>query len=215
MTAKLASAPRKTDAGRTIDAKALAELPPRERILIAARELFYLHGIHPVGVEAIAEAALTNKMTLYRHFKSKDELIVAYCGQLAADGDAVWDGINSSHPQDPEKRLAAWVGHVEDVLTGRFERGCALANAAVELQPGHPARGVIEAYKGRKREHLVKLFKAAQYRKPEMLADEVFLLFEGARISLQCGGREMSLRVVKMLRDLLAHAPRKPAGERR
>lgn len=209
MNAKLTTHSSTVDAGSPLDPAILGDLPPRERILIAARELFYQQGIHPVGVEAIAEAALTNKMTLYRHFKSKDELIVAHCSQLAAEGDALWVRINASHPQDAEKRLKAWVDHVEDVLTQRFERGCALANAAVELQPQHPAKAVIEAYKARKRDHLVKLFKAANYKKPEMLADEVFLLFEGARISIQCGGKQMALRVVKMLRDLLTNAPRK------
>lgn len=215
MTAKLSTTKRTIDAAGPLDPGILALLPPRERILSVARELFYQQGIHPVGVEAIAEAALTNKMTLYRHFKSKDELIVAHCTQLAGEGDAVWDRINAEHPNQPEKRLTAWVNHVDDVLTNRFERGCALANAAVELQQHHAARAVIEAYKARKRDQLVKLFKAAHYKKPEMLADEVFLLFEGARISIQCGGKQMALRVVKMLRDLLANAPRKPAGEKR
>ena len=51
--------------------------PPRERILAVARELFYRRGIHAVGVDAIAEAAGTNKMTLYRHFASKDALVAA------------------------------------------------------------------------------------------------------------------------------------------
>jgi AcrR family transcriptional regulator len=215
MTAKLATAKSLIDAANPLDPAMLAHLPPRERILIASRELFYQQGIHPVGVEAIAEAALTNKMTLYRHFKSKDELIVAHCTQLAAEGDAVWDRINEASPNDPEKRLTAWVNHVEDVVTNRFERGCALANAAVELQPHHPARAVIEAYKARKRDQLVKLFRAAHYKKPEMTADEVFLLFEGARISIQCGGKQMALRVVKMLRDLLANAPRKTPADKR
>lgn len=215
MTAKLTTHTRTIDAGSAIDPATLGPLPPRERILVAARELFYQQGIHPVGVEAIAEAALTNKMTLYRHFKSKDELIVAHCAQLAAEGDALWERINQAHPNDAEKRLKAWVDHVEDVLTQRFERGCALANAAVELQQQHPAKAVIEAYKARKRDHLVKLFKAANYKKPEMLADEVFLLFEGARISIQCGGKQMALRVVKMLRDLLTYAPRRATAEKR
>ena len=53
--------------------------PPRERILAVARELFYRHGIHAVGVDAIAEAAGTNKMTLYRHFASKDVLVRLQC----------------------------------------------------------------------------------------------------------------------------------------
>lgn len=215
MNAKHLTAKRTGDAPVVLDPAVLAQLPPRERILTVARELFYQQGIHPVGVEAIADAALTNKMTLYRHFKSKDDLIVAHCAQLAGEGDAVWDRINAEHPGEPEKRLKAWVDHVEDVVTNRFERGCALANAAVELQPHHPARAVIEAYKARKRDQLVKLFRAANYKKPELLADEVFLLFEGARISIQCGGKQMAIRVVKMLRDLLSHSPKKGVAEKK
>ena len=189
-----------------------ASSPPRERILAVARELFYRHGIHTVGVELIAEAAQTNKMTLYRHFRSKDDLVVAYVRQLAAEGDAVWVRLAETYPDDPEKLLDAWVDYVEEVLTNRMERGCALANAAVELQPNHPARAVIEDYKRRKRDHLVALFREARYRDPELLADEVFLLFEGARISIQCGGQGPASRVVSMLRDLLARAQRKGRG---
>jgi AcrR family transcriptional regulator len=176
---------------------------------VAARELFYRHGLHSVGVEAIADAALTNKMTLYRHFKSKDDLIVAYVSQLADDGDAIFARISEANPDDPQRRLDAWVDYVEDVLTNKFERGCALANAAVELDAAHPARVVIEAYKQRKRDRLVKLFKAAHYRDPELLADEVFLLFEGARISIQCGGKGPASRVVRVLRALLSAGPRR------
>jgi len=186
--------------------------PPRERILAAARELFYRHGIHPVGVELIAESAQTNKMTLYRHFKSKDDLVLEVVRQVAADGDAVWVRLADAHPNDPAQRLAGWVDYVEAVLTDLSERGCALANAAVELQPGHPARVLIEEYKERKRQHLVTLFEAARYRYPERLADEVFLLFEGARISIQCGRSGPALRVVRMLRDLLANAERADVG---
>ena len=50
------------------------KIPPRERLLVAARQLFYQHGIRAVGVDAIAEAADTNKMTLYRHFASKAQM---------------------------------------------------------------------------------------------------------------------------------------------
>ena len=55
-------------------------IPPRERILAIAAELFYRHGIRAVGVDSIAERAGTNKMTLYRHFASKDELVAASFG---------------------------------------------------------------------------------------------------------------------------------------
>ena len=187
------------------------QLPPRERILAAARELFYLHGIRAVGVDAIAEAAATNKMTLYRHFGSKDELVATYLRELAKEGDALWDELAKAHPDDPHAQLEGWVQHVENILHGRVDRGCAIANAAVELRDTeHPGRQIIDDYKTRKRERLVTLFRDAGYAEPERLADEVFLLFEGARISIQCcaspGGP--SSRLVGMLRSLLAdHAP--------
>jgi AcrR family transcriptional regulator len=186
--------------------------PPRERILAVARDLFYRHGIRAVGVDAIAEAAATNKMTLYRHFGSKDELVAAYISELAKEGDALWEQLAKAHPNDPHAQLDGWVQHVENILHGRVDRGCAIANAAVELRDtDHPARQIIDDYKTRKRERLVTLFRDAGYAEPERLADEVFLLFEGARISIQCcaspGGP--SSRLVGMLRSLLAdHAPR-------
>ncbi len=187
-------------------------VPPRERILAAARDLFYEHGIRAVGVEAIAEAAATNKMTLYRHFGSKDELVAAYLTELAKEGDAVWERLAQQHPGDPHAQLDGWVEHVEQIFDGRIDRGCAIANAAVELrETEHPARQIIEDYKTRKRERLVTLFREGGYPEPERLADEVFLLFEGARISIQCyaGTSGPASRVVSMLRSLLAeHAPK-------
>ncbi len=193
--------------------------PPRERILAAARDLFYRHGIRAVGVDSIAEAASTNKMTLYRHFGSKDELVAAYLSELAKEGDALWVTLAQEHPGDPHAQLEGWIGYVEDIFRGRNDRGCAIANAAVELRDtDHPGRQIIDDYKTRKRERLVTLFREAGYAEPERLADEVFLLFEGARISIQCcsspGGP--ASRVVGMLRALLAdhaHNTGKPAPQ--
>ena len=186
------------------------QAPPRERILAAARDLFYRHGIRAVGVDAIAEAAATNKMTLYRHFGSKDELIAAYVSELAKEGDEVWEALARDYPGDPTAQLDGWVRHCEKVLTDGGERGCAIANAAVEMRElEHPARQIIDDYKTRKRNRMVKLFSDAGYAEPDQLADELFLLFEGARISLQCCSSGPAQRVVRMLRSLLAeHAPR-------
>ena len=79
--------------------------PPRERILRAARELFYRDGLNAVSVDAIAAAAGTNKMTLYRHFSSKDELVAAYLSQLAEDGEGLWDKARDAHPGDADAQL--------------------------------------------------------------------------------------------------------------
>src|SRR5471030_2158883 len=89
-------------------------IPPRERLLAVAGDLFYRHGIRAVGVEAIAEAAGTNKMTLYRHFASKDELVAEYLRRLAAEAATFWDALEKAHPDDPRAQLRAWLKSVED-----------------------------------------------------------------------------------------------------
>src|SRR5271163_3617422 len=91
-------------------------IPPRERILATAGELFYRHGIRAVGVEAIAEAAGTNKMTLYRHFASKDELVAEYLRHTANLADGCWDRLARAHPADPLAQLGAWLREMADRL---------------------------------------------------------------------------------------------------
>jgi AcrR family transcriptional regulator len=180
--------------------------PPRERILAVAADLFYRHGIRAVGVESIAEAAGTNKMTLYRHFASKDELVAEYLRRLAVDSEASWARRVSAHPDDPRAQLRAWLKEMADHISATGDRGCALANAAVELpEPDHPARRVIEAFKTAQRERLSALCTAAALSEPEMLADELFLLLEGARVSAQCMGRDgLGARLVRMGEAMIA-----------
>src|ERR1700734_123973 len=109
------------------------EKPPRERILEAARALFYGHGIRAVSVDEIAAAARTNKMTLYRHFGSKDLLVTEYLRTLSDEADRVWDGLALAHPRDPIARLEGWVAHISSALADAGNRGCAIANAAIEI----------------------------------------------------------------------------------
>src|SRR3974390_2673620 len=108
-------------------------ITPRERILAVASELFYRHGIRAVGVDAIAEAAGTNKMTLYRHFDSKDDLVAEYLRRLAGQADAAWDRRATRFPNDPRAQLRAWLTEMVEHIGATDDRGCALANAAVEL----------------------------------------------------------------------------------
>jgi len=174
--------------------------PPRERILMVAADLFYRNGIRAVGVDAIAEAAGTNKMTLYRHFDSKDELVAEYLRRLAAQANAAWDRRAARFPNDPGAQLRAWLTEMVEHIGATDDRGCALANAAVELpEPDHPARRVIEEFKTAQRERLTGLCSAACLNEPDMLADELFLLLEGARVTAQCMGRDrLGARLVRM-----------------
>src|SRR3954469_10172744 len=119
-------------------------LSPRERIIVPPSALFQKQGIRGVGVEAIAEAAGTNKMTLYRHFESKDELIAEWVRGVIEKKELAWDDIAAKHPGDPEAQLADWSRRVAKTFAEMEERGSALGNALAELpEADHPARKVI------------------------------------------------------------------------
>jgi AcrR family transcriptional regulator len=188
-----------------------SRIPPRARILAAAGELFYRHGIRAVGVDAIAEAAGTNKMTLYRHFASKDELVAEYLRQSAHAADGCWERFAQAHPGDPLAQLRAWLEEMAGHLAEPDERGCALANAAIELpDKDHPARRVIEEFKRAHRMRLVRLSQDADLSEPELLADELHLLLEGARVTAQSVGTEgLVARLLRMGEAMIAaHTPR-------
>jgi AcrR family transcriptional regulator len=181
-------------------------IPPRERILAAGADLFYRHGIRAVGVESIAEAAGTNKMTLYRHFASKDELVAEYLRRLADKAGSSWDRLAAEYPDNPRAQLRGWLRNMAAHVGSGKERGCALANAAVELpEKDHPARRVIEAFKTAQRQRIVDLCTAAELAQPEMLADELFLLLEGARVTAQSIGRDgLGERLIRMGEAMIA-----------
>jgi AcrR family transcriptional regulator len=178
---------------------------PRERIIATARDLFHRHGIRSIGVEAIAEAAGTNKMTLYRHFASKDDLIVECLHRVARDADTFWAGLESTYPGDRLAQLHGWVRGAAEYLE-TDGRACEMANAAVELSEiGHPARRVIEDFKSAQRDRLAKLCRAAGIAQARLLADTLSLLFEGARVSRQSVGPDgPSAKFVAMSEAIIA-----------
>src|SRR5437667_3122626 len=187
-------------AAKAVTVRKAEGIPPRERIIAVAADLFYRHGIRAIGVEAIAEAAGTNKMTLYRHFASKDELVAEYLRQSAKLADACWDRLAQAHPGDTRAQLRAWLAEMADHLANTDERGCALANAAVELpEKDHPARRVIEEFKTAQRNRIIELCAAADLAEPELLADELFLLLEGVRVTAQSMGHAgLGDRLIRM-----------------
>jgi len=181
-------------------------IPPRARLLAVAADLFYRHGIRAVGVEAIAEAAGTNKMTLYRHFPSKDELVAECLRQVAGEGVQRWQSYEDAHPGDPLAQIRAWLAQVAEIIADQNHRGCALANAAIELpDKSHPARRVVEEFKLTQRKHLARLCKSACLDDPCALADELYMLVEGARVTAQSIGTEgLGARLMRMAEAMIA-----------
>src|SRR2546423_2566508 len=195
-----------SSAANAVSLPANGQARPRDRILAAAADLFYHHGIRAVGVDAVAEAAGTNKMTLYRHFVSKDDLVAEYLRRLAEQASTCWDKLAAQHPGDARAQLRAWLKEMASHVASGDERGCPLANAAIELpEKNHPARRVIETFKNAQRDRIIALCAAAELAEPELLADELFLLLEGARVAAQSMGREgLGGRLIRMGEALIA-----------
>jgi AcrR family transcriptional regulator len=178
---------------------------PRDRIFACAQDLFHRRGIRGVGVEAIAEAAGTSKMALYRHFDSKDELILEYLNYKGRKSDEAWAEIEAENPGDAVGQLYGFMEKAARFIA-EDERGCDLANAAIELtEDGHPGLRVIEEFKLRQRDRLARLCKAAGASQPDLLADTLFLLIEGARVSRRSiGTKGPSANLLRTSRGVIA-----------
>src|SRR5258708_26013299 len=188
-------------------------LAPPERILAAADELFRRHGIRGVGVDAIAEAAGTNKMTLYRHFESKDELIAEWVRGVVAQKDGIWDEMVAKHPNDPVAQIKDWTRRTADALAQMEKRGSPILNALAELpERDHPARKVIDAHRAREHDRLRVLFQQAGVPEPELSPDQRFFLLEGAEACVACIGLERAgEHLVRLVTSLCGARGREPA----
>jgi AcrR family transcriptional regulator len=155
----------------------------RRRLLVAARELFYADGICATGVSAVAERAGVTKMTLYAHFPSKEELVIAYL----EDNDRRWREFleeKLSGCEGSRDGLLAVCDAYREYFTEREMRGCAFVNCAAEFpDPGHPARRVIARHKAGLRERLRDLAAEAGAKEPAELAERLFVVLEGAYVT--------------------------------
>ena len=156
----------------------------RDRIFKTACDLFYRHGIRAVGVDAIVVEAGTNKMSFYRSFASKDELVAEYLREEVREGWAWWDSIIAPHAGNPRAQVEAlFDAHAIRSCTSG-SRGCALANAAVEIDnEDHPALRVVEEHKRELRGRFRQLAVELKAREPGALGDALLLLFEGSYLT--------------------------------
>jgi len=156
----------------------------RDRIMKTASDLFYRYGVHAVGVDTIASEAGTNKMSFYRNFASKDELVAEYLRGEEREGWSWWDETLSAHAGNPRLQAECLFDVLVENTCEEDSRGCALANAAVEItEPTHPARPVIEKYKAEMRRRFRELAREMGAREPNALGDSLMLLWEGAYLT--------------------------------
>jgi AcrR family transcriptional regulator len=153
----------------------------RERILETADDLFYREGIHAVGIDTIIEKSGVAKMSLYRNFASKDDLVAAY---LEARGQRYWqrwDRVMALNPSQPRRQLRDLFESIA-VRTRRPEfRGCPFLKAAAEFpEEGSRARVVALAHKKELRKRLLKLCRTIGAHQPDVLSNQLLMLIEGA-----------------------------------
>ncbi len=180
--------------------------PGARRILDTAARLFYRSGITAVGVDTIAAKSGFTKRTLYDRFGSKDALVVRY---LQDRHDRWWARLEEYLAEAPAPRVLAFFDAYADGVPDA-DRGCAFLNAAGELPIGHPAHDVVRAHKDAVRNRLGDVLRMDGMDRPdgthvERLADQVFLLLEGAvaHRGLPDGARLQSV-ARELARDLVS-----------
>ncbi|MFC7817906.1 TetR/AcrR family transcriptional regulator [Streptomyces sp. NPDC057367] len=184
----------------------VAKLPPRERILDAAEELFQSEGIRRVGVQAIAEKAETTKMAIYRHFETKDALVAEWLRIVAAEYRAAFDRVAAEHPGRPREQILGLARFIAEGLPAISYRGCPFINSLAELPDrAHPARQVIEEHKADQTRRMIGMCADAGLPDPEQAAAEITFVLEGAQVSTQNGSIDRAgdrlMRIVEEIVD--------------
>jgi AcrR family transcriptional regulator len=161
----------------------------QQHLLRAASELFYREGVRTVGVDAVVEKAGVNKMSLYRQFSSKDELVMAYLEQKDEQFFGYVEKSFAQHPGEPARQLQQYFDDLALRASIDDYRGCPFVNVSVEFpDPEHPARQFVSHNKQRLMARLAELTTAAGADDPQALADALGLLIEGVYAASQTYG---------------------------
>ena len=158
----------------------------RDRILRTASSLFYQRGVRAVGVDLVVEEAGVAKTSLYRHFRTKDDLIAAFLRGEDEDFWNHWNGVAGRHKTDPAAELKAHLDWIAERVGRPNYRGCPQLNVAAEFPDSdHPARKVATAHKQERRRRLKGIAERLRVKRPDELAGQLSLLINGAFVSSQ------------------------------
>jgi AcrR family transcriptional regulator len=156
----------------------------RERILECASALFYRQGVRAVGVDLVVERAGVAKTSLYRHFRTKDDLVVAFLEREDVDFWTTWDGVAAKYANDPAGELAAHMRWIGERLSRSNYRGCPQINVSAEFpEQDHPSRQVARAHMQGLRSRLDAIARRLNVTYPDILAAQLALLINGAFVS--------------------------------
>jgi AcrR family transcriptional regulator len=161
----------------------------RARILDTVDRLFYEEGIRAVGVHRVVDEARVTRVTLYRHFPAKDDLVVAYLRKRAdSDRRQVWQVLDA-HIGDPRGALRDLARHLVETGFENLHRGCPFINAAAEFSdPDHPARRAVTEHRRWVTEVMADLLRDAGEPQPAETARLLMMLRTGAVVAAALDG---------------------------
>ena len=177
----------------------------RDELVDTALRLFYKQGFNATGIDKILSESGVAKMTLYKHFGSKDELILAALTRRDEQfRDWLTNAMETASP-DPRAQLLSLFDALEKWFRGQAFKdlgfaGCAFINASGEFtDPDHPAHRIAKQHKQEIVDYLAKLCTKAGATDPETLAEQLALLKEGAIVTAHVRGMTESARVAKTI----------------
>ena len=154
----------------------------RQRILDAANGLFYHHGIRATSADRIIEQVGITKVTFYRHFRAKSDLVVAYLEQQSA-AEQAWmkSTVHEGDPLATARTIAAGIGAAS--CSPGF-RGCAFINAAAEYPDlADPVRVAVDAHRAWLVDFFAGIAGQAGARDVTSVANQLMILRDGAMVN--------------------------------
>lgn len=175
-------------------------LSRKDELVETALDLFYKNGFHATGIDRILAEAGVAKMTLYKHFGSKDALIVAALRRRDERFRTWFRAAVDRETRSPKKRLMAVFAALDDWLKAPGFLGCPFINAAAEYKdPADPVHQAAAEHKAEMRAYLVSLAAEAGADDPEELGEQLLLLIDGATIAAHVGGDPKAARRVRRI----------------
>jgi AcrR family transcriptional regulator len=161
---------------------------PKDLLFETAARLFYQHGYRATGVDTIASESGIGKMTLYRHFPSKDDLIAEY---LRDSDRTFWEYFeaNTRAARTPREKLLAFFASLQAYALTPACYGCPFLNVASEYpESDYPGHQVALEHKASVRRRFLQLSTEAGARQADVLADTLVLLMDGAYMAARVFG---------------------------
>jgi AcrR family transcriptional regulator len=182
----------------------LSKLSKRDQLIQTALELFAKNGIHATGVDSIVEQSGVTKKTLYAHFRSKEELILAVLRQYDELARNDFMRRVESGGKTPRARLLAVFDFAERWFQQSNFYGCLFINTIGEYSDkGTPIRQICKEYKKLVKGYVRELCEQAGASDPQGLAEELAMLLEGATVTAQVSQNPKTAKIAKRVAKAL------------